>query len=130
MTPQLTILALSAALLGAAACTGTRELDPAAPPGLPDSIFVEAFNDNFYDARVHAVFGGKRLTLGTIPGNGGHTETALAWEPRELVFEVSFVISGKAYVSLPVDVARGGHVEVRLPQNIDASGFFRRVARN
>lgn len=85
-------------------------------------------NDNFYDARIHAVYrGGQRRSLGTIAGNGGSTRTALAWEPHSLVFEVSFIISGASYVSQPVDVARGESIEVRLPANIDQSGFFRRV---
>jgi hypothetical protein len=37
------------------------------------------------------------------------------------------VISGAAYVTHPIDVTRGESLELRLPPNIDASGFFRRV---
>lgn len=95
----------------------------------PDSVYVEVINENFYDARVHAVYdGGHRHTLGTIHGNGGRREVALGWQPRPLTFEISFVIGGTAYVSYPVDVVRGDIVEVRLPPNIEASGFFRRVS--
>jgi hypothetical protein len=130
MSPHLTT-AVALALLGSACAAGSQEIDESAVLALPDSIYVEVVNDNFYDARVHAIYqGGARYTLGTIHGNGGHSETALAWQPRMLTFEVSFIIGGGAYVSHPVDVARGDVVEVRLPQNIEASGFFRRVSRN
>lgn len=129
MSPQRTI-AVVLALLGAA-CAGNRDGFDGAVPALPDSIFVEALNEHFYDARIHAVYvGGQRRTLGTIAGNGGQIERALQWEPHALVFEVSFLISGARYVSYPLDVSRGELVEVRLPPNIDQSGFFRRVSRN
>lgn len=123
--------AVALALL-AAACAGSQDVqvEEAALPALPDSIYVEVTNDHFYDARIHAVYdGGQRHTLGTIHGNGGHAEVALGWQPRPLTFLISFIIGGQAYVSHPVDVVRGDIVEVRLPPNIEASGFFRRVGR-
>jgi hypothetical protein len=96
-----------------------------------DSIHVDAVNENYYEARIHAVYtGGQRRSLGTIAGNGGRIRTALAWEPRSLVFEIVFVTDGAAYVSLPVDVAAGESVEVRVPMNISGSGFFRRMRRD
>lgn len=95
-----------------------------------DSVVIVAVNEHYYDARVHAVYeGGPQVTLGTIPGNGGTVQAALPWDPRALIFEISFVISGVDYVSEPVTVTRGEHLEVRLPANIDMSGFFRRVSR-
>ena len=119
--------AVSLLLILVAACAGRQERDDAAAP---ENVVIEAFNDHFYDARVHAVYtGGQRRSLGTIPGNGGSTRTVLAWEPHALVFEVSFIISGAEYASLPVEVSPGEHVEIRLPPNIDQSGFFRRVTR-
>lgn len=97
----------------------------------PDSIVVGVLNENYYDARIHAIFaGGQRRSLGTIPGNGGRARTALAWEPRTLVFEVFFVTDGATYVSLPVEVAPAESLDVRVPPNISESGFFRRVRRN
>lgn len=110
-------------------------------PGLPkgdravlaqaDSILVDVLNENYYDARIHAVYaGGQRRSLGTIAGNGGRAQSALPWEPRALVFEVVFVTDGAAYVSLPVDVVPAQSIEVRVPPNIRESGFFRRVRRN
>jgi hypothetical protein len=96
-----------------------------------DSIHVEAINENFYDARIHAVFtGGQRRSLGTIAGNGGKARMALAWEPRSLVFEVVFITDGAAYASLPVDIPAGESIEVRVPMNISGSGFFRRLRRD
>jgi hypothetical protein len=127
MNRTLGIVAMAAALAGTA-CASRQNVDSSMPAGEPDSIHVETINDNFYDARVHAVYGsGARRALGTIPGNGGTSEVAIPWEPRALVFEISFVISGAAYVTHPIDVTRGESLELRLPPNIDASGFFRRV---
>jgi len=118
------------AILAGAACAGGREMDRAAP-ATSDSIYIETLNENFYEARIHAVYkGGQRRSLGTIAGNGGRARIGIPWEPRALTFEVLFVISGSAYVSYPVDVSRGEAIELRLPPNIDESGFFRRVSRN
>lgn len=109
-------------------CAGRSDRGEAGPFPAADSVFIDAVNENFYDARVHAVYnGGQRRSLGTIAGNGGTTRTAIAWEPHSLAFEVSFIISGASYVSQPLDVSRNEIVEVRLPPNIDESGFFRRV---
>lgn len=97
----------------------------------PADIVIEAINDNFYDARVHAVYnGGTRRSLGTIAGNGGRTELALGWEPRALLFHVSFIIDGAAYASYPMDVTPGQHVVLRLPPNIRESGYFRPLSRS
>jgi hypothetical protein len=127
MTRQL-IVAAALALLGTG-CASGRNADQAAAQ--PERIFIEAFNDNFYDARVHAVYsGGSRRSLGTIAGNGGRAQLTLGWEARPLVFEVSFIIDGASYVSYPVDVTPGQSVVVRLPPNMQASGLFRRVSRS
>ena len=121
------IAATASLLILSAACAGRQEGDGTA---VPEGVVIETLNDHFYDARVHAVYtGGQRRSLGTIPGNGGSSRTTLAWEPHALVFEVSFIISGAEYVSHPLEVSPGEHVELRLPPNIDQSGFFRRVTR-
>jgi hypothetical protein len=128
MSWQLIVVTL--ALVGSACARGT-EADRAARPAPVDSIYVETLNDNFYEARIHAVYkGGQRRSLGTIAGNGGRARIAIPWEPRALTFQVMFIISGKAYVSYPIDVSRGESIEVRLPPNIDESAFFRRVSRS
>jgi hypothetical protein len=130
MYRQLTTVLTLALALTAAACAGRRSGERGASQTAADSVFIDALNDNYFDARVHAVYtGGQRRSLGTVVGNGGRTRTALAWEPHALVFEVTFIISGAAYVSHPVEVMRGEELEVRLPPNIDESGFFRRVSR-
>lgn len=116
--------------LTAAACAGRRSIERVGEPAAADSVFIDTLNDNYYDARVHAIYtGGQRRSLGTVVGNGGRTRTALGWEPHALVFEVTFIISGASYVSYPVELTRGEELEVRLPPNIDESGFFRRVSR-
>jgi hypothetical protein len=95
-----------------------------------DSVVVQAKNENYYAARIHAVWnGGQRRALGTVAGNGGQARMVLAWEPRALAFEVLLVTEGSTYVSLPVDPSPGESIELRVPSNINESGFFRRVRR-
>jgi hypothetical protein len=124
-------VALALSCVGCASLPGVSKEDRAGGQERPDSILVDVLNENYFATRIHAVFsGGQRRSLGTIDGNGGRTRMALAWEPRALVFEVLLITEGATYMSLPVDVARGESIEVRVPQNIGASGFFRRVRRN
>lgn len=128
-----TVLMGAAVVCVVVACTRVPGAPKGAPaiPAPPDSILVDVLNENYYDARIHAVYdGGQRRSLGTIGGNGGRARTALLWEPRSLVFEVLFVTDGATYASYPVDVVPGQSLEVRVPSNIRESGFFRRVPRD
>ena len=122
-------LAVAAAFLGAACARVPGNSRGDAPPAVgPDSVVVAILNENYYAARIHAVYGsGQRHSLGTIDGNGGRAEALLAWEPRALVFEVLLVTAGATYLTQPLDVAAGGSIDLRVPANIAESGFFRRV---
>jgi hypothetical protein len=128
--------ALAAAAAGLAwlgvACARARDahVQPGTLGAARDSVFVEVVNDNYYDARVHMIYaGGARHSLGTIAGNGRQPALAIPWQPRTLVVEVTLVIGGGVYRSDAIDVAPGDVVQVRVPANLDASGFFRRVRR-
>jgi len=114
--------------LGCALLSGGRaKTDHAAPR---DLIIVEIVNDNYYASRIHAVFdGGGRSALGTVSGNGGRLVLPIAWEPRQLAFEVHLVTGGGTYVSLPVTVSPGDSVDVHVPANLTVSGFYRRIPR-
>ena len=131
MSRQITAaVALALFTVGCARLTGGTKRGDAAGQARPDSIRVEVLNENYYAARMHAVYvGGMRRSMGTIDGNGGRARVALAWEPRALVFEILLVTDGSTYESQSVDVAPGESVEVRVPSNISESGFFRRVSR-
>lgn len=119
------LLALALAVV-VAACSARH--DDSSGTAAEERVVVATFNDHFYDARIHAVYGGgKRQTLGTIAGNGGKSEVEIGWEPSGLVFHIDFIISNEEYVTWPIDVNRGQHIELRLPPNIGASGYFRRV---
>jgi hypothetical protein len=117
-------LTITAALLVAGAgCASMRGTS------IGESIVVNAVNENFYDARIHAQYdGGQRRSLGTIAGNGGRSRTVIAWEPRSLVFVIVLLTEGSTYVSQAVDVPAGDSIDVRVPANISESGFFRRVS--
>jgi hypothetical protein len=126
------ITAAALAIVGVACATpgGSKEGQAAARPR-PDSIHVDVLNENYYAARIHAAYdGGQRRSLGTIDGNGARSKVTIVWEPRQLVFEIAFVTDGSLYTTHPVDVVPGESIELRLPQNISASGFFRRLRRN
>jgi hypothetical protein len=119
------ITTLATLLFFGVACAGRR----GAPAG--ESIIVHAVNENYYDARIHAVYdGGQRRSLGTVAGNGGRARSVIAWEPRSLAFEIQLVTEGSIYISQAVDVAAGDSIEVRVPSNIKESGFFRRVSED
>jgi hypothetical protein len=99
-------------------------------PAVPDSLFVEVVNDNYYDARVHLIYdGGGRHALGTVPGNGRQPVQAVPWYPRSLFVEVTLVIGGGVYRSQPIDAVEGDVLQIRVPANLANSGFFRRVSR-
>jgi len=114
----------------AAACAHGRATDVRQAPAAeaPDSVFVEVINDNYYDARLYAVYaGGARYPLGTVGGNLRQARVAIPWSPRPLVVELLLVIGGGRYVSDALSAQPGEVVEIRLPPNLDASGFFRRA---
>lgn len=124
-------IALALSCVGCTLLPGRSRGDPVGGQARPDSVYVDVVNENYFATRIHAVYsGGQRRSLGTIDGNGGRTMIALVWEPRTLAFEVLLITDGAAYMSLPVDVAPGESIVLRVPANIGASGFFRRIRRN
>ena len=123
-----TAFAIAAVLLGAA-CSMLPGGARVGRAGIPrDSILVHVLNENYYEARIHAVYeGAERHSLGTVPGNGGRARVAFPWQPRAVEFAVFFITAGTTYRSDPFDISPGDSVELRVPQNISTSGFFRRV---
>ena len=121
-------LAIVVVLLGAA-CSMLPGGARRGRAGVPrDSIFVHTVNENYYDARIHAVYdGGQRHSLGTVSGNGGRARAGLPWEPRSVEFSVFLITAGTTYRSHPFDLAAGDSIELRVPLNISMSGMFRRV---
>ncbi|HEY3220200.1 MAG TPA: hypothetical protein VGJ80_05680 [Gemmatimonadales bacterium] len=122
------------ALLLLVACARSRTArDGGAPPPARedrDSVFVEVVNDNYYDARVHLIYdGGTRHSLGTIGGNARQSIRAVPWFPRPLFVEVTLVLGGGVYRSQPIDVPQGEVLRIRVPADLETSGFFRRVRR-
>jgi hypothetical protein len=117
------------AVLGVA-CGRAQGVGPqsATPESAPAGIVVQVINDNYYDARIRLIYdGGLRRSLGTIGGNGGQAKVTVPWQPRALVVEVTLVIGGGVYRSDRIHVSPGDVLEVRVPANLESSGFFRRV---
>jgi len=123
------LIALVALTLAAACSRGDKALvvvDTA--PAVPDSVTVEIVNDNYYDARVYAVYaGGAKHPLGTIPSYKTESGMRIPWLPRPLRFEVHLVTGFETYVSLEIDVFSGDYVQLRLPANFEVSDSFRRI---
>jgi hypothetical protein len=119
------------AVLGAACAHKPHpEVTPSEVLSTPDSVFITVINDNYYDARIHAIYdGGARHALGTIGGNERQGGLAIPWQPRPLAFEVILLVDGRVYRSEEMNVPAGDLVLLRLPPNIESSMFFRRVSR-
>lgn len=122
-------LAIALLLATVLLADGCSVLPRGGRPGMPrDSIVVFAFNENYYAARIHAIYdGGQRLSMGTVAGNGGRARIALPWEPRAVEFSVFLVTAGTTYLSSSFELAAGDSIELRVPLNISTSGLFRRV---
>jgi hypothetical protein len=113
----------------AVGCAHHREGSQTAGPGSSERVFIDVINDNYYDARIYAIYGGTaRRALGTVPGNERRVALAIPWQPRALTFEVVLVVDGSVYRSESMNVAPGDVVQLRLPPNIATSGFFKRVS--
>ena len=97
-------------------------------PAVPDSVTVEVVNDNYYDARVYAVYvGGAKHPLGTISSYKTESGLRIPWLPRPLVFEVHLVTGFETYLSYEIDVFSGDYVQLRLPANFEVSDSFRKI---
>jgi hypothetical protein len=100
----------------------------AAEPALADSVTVEVVNDNYYDARVYAVYvGGTKHPLGTVRSYNSESDLRIPWQPRPLVFEVHLVTGFQKYASHQIDVFSGDYVQLRLPANFEVSDSFRKI---
>jgi hypothetical protein len=97
-------------------------------PELVDSITIDVINDHYYEARVYAVYaGGARHALGTVRSNHREEGIAIPWRARSLAFEVHLVVGFESYLSHEISVERGDYIQLRVPQNIRASGSFTRL---
>ncbi len=101
-----------------------------ASPAIADSVAVEVVNDNYYDARVYAVYsGGERHPLGTVRSHNSESDLKIPWRARQLAFEVHLVTGFHTYISHEIPVEPGDYVQVRLPPNFEVSDAFRRISR-
>jgi hypothetical protein len=122
---------LATAVLLSAACGGGREVRVrrAVAPTVADSIYVQLVNDHFSDARVYALYeGGARYSLGLIVGKGRMQDAAILWQPRPLVFEISFIAEEGLYLTEELTLEPGDLIQLNIPPNISSSAFFRRVS--
>ncbi len=118
-------------LLVGVACAGNRggiEVVHPESSMVRDSVTISVFNDHWYDARVYAVYGdAMRYPLGVIGNKRDAGPFTIPWQVQPLAMEIDFVIESGRYVSDEILVDPGDLVELRIPPNIAASGFFRRI---
>ncbi len=97
-------------------------------PQLGDSVAVRVVNDNYYSARVRAIYeGGGRFIIGTVESHNGGDDFMIPWQPKPLLFEIDLIIGPGLYLSDRVHVVPGDQVELQLPHDLEQSGFFRRL---
>ena len=98
-------------------------------PGLADSVTIDVINDNFYEARVYAVYaGGLKHALGTVRSHHSEEGMRIPWRARSLAFEVHLVVGFESYLSHEIMVEPGDYIQLRVPQNIRSSGSFTRIS--
>ena len=123
------VLFVSAVCLLGAACGGNRggiEVVHPESSSARDSVTISILNDHWYDARVHAVYGGAmRYPLGVVGNKRDAGPFTIPWHVQPLAIEIDFIIESGRYVSDEILVDPGDLVELRIPPNIAASGFFR-----
>lgn len=125
------VVMLVTAVMVAAACGGGREVNirRAVAPAVQDSIYVQVVNNHFSDARVYALYeGGARYPLGLVVGKGRVQEAVILWQPRPLVFEISFIAEEGQYLTEELMLDPGDLIQLSIPPNISSSAFFRRIS--
>jgi len=125
-------VSLSAVIVfGAVACAGNRGGIAVTHPESAfarDSITISVLNDHWYDARVYVVYGDAiRYPLGVVANKREAGPFTIPWHVQPLAMEVDFIIEYGRYLSDEILVDPGDLVELRIPPNIAASGFFRIV---
>ena len=99
-----------------------------ADPAFREEIAVRVINDNYYSARIRAVYdGGNRYSIWTVESHSTVDDLVIPWQPRLLWFEIDLIVGPGFYLSDRVHVAPGDLVELRLPPDLEESGFFRRI---
>jgi hypothetical protein len=82
--------------------------------GTGDNVALTIENRNFNDATIYAHWGGSgRIRVGRVTGNGSET-FELEWRGGgQLRIEADF-LAGGGYMSDPISVSRGDHLELIL----------------
>ena len=97
-------------------------------PLLGDSVEVQVVNENFYSARIRAIYeGGGRFIIGTVESHNRRDIFVIPWQPKMLQFEIDLIIGPGNYLSQRVQVYPGDIVQLTLPHDLEQSGFFRRT---
>ncbi len=115
----------------ALACGGRQAGLPVADVadmGFRQLVAVHVVNDNYYSARVRAFYdGGNQYIIGTVESHTTADTFEIPWDTGALWFEVDLITGPGRYLSEKVLVEPGDIVELRLPPDIEESGFFRRI---
>ena len=109
---------------------GAMRVAQGGDPAFREDVSVRVINDNYYSARIRAVYdGGNRYIIGTVESHRTADDFVIPWQPKMLWFEIDLIVGPGLYLSDRVHVEPGDLVELRLPPDLEQSGFFRRVRR-
>jgi hypothetical protein len=117
-------IAVSAALLGLAACAPAAGTSGAADGPAPEATVVRVANNGWADVTVYLLDGGMRRRLGMVTGLSSQTfrlPPAAVSSARPLQLLASPVGGSSSFVSTPWRVSPGQAIAMRVNQSLSMS---------
>lgn len=90
-TPRIVAAVLAVTSVGA--CASSPAPVPMPMVGATSSVYLTVQNDNYWDATIHANWGGLRERLGLVTGKTTQT-FAFGWRRDDVQFDVRFIGDG------------------------------------
>lgn len=117
-------LALAGVLLAAACASGARPTrDPFAGPSSEaraPGLQVRVINRNFYDARIHAVVGARRIRLGVVSGNSEEVYP-LNWQVTDQLSMEIDLVGGARFITPPITASPDERVTLTVESRLENS---------
>ena len=105
-------VALPLLIAAVAGCATSPAPDPMRMGADTDTVLLTVQNDNYWDATIHANWGGVRERVGFVVGKT--TETfSIEWRRDDVAFDVAFIGDG-GWRSEVMMVLPGDHLELTI----------------